>query len=117
RQPVGFGRSIATFIPLVNEKKSNFGAGWTLNGLSRLHFAPSTSYVLLTDGRGEAFKFNAHIGNPILDRAVKFKSFGDKKFSNDIRVSSQNGITYVADCNLNQIFQIDSSGNSTVLAG
>lgn len=44
------GSSIGTVL-VKNEQKSPFGAGWTLDGLSRLHFAPDGN-VILSEGDG-----------------------------------------------------------------
>src|SRR5690606_20696317 len=116
-EPVNFSISEIEYVQFVNDKKSAFGAGWTLNGLSRLHFNPSSTYIMLTDGRGGAFKYNGFSGNPPTLAAKKFKKLENKNFSNDIRVSAQNGMVYVADCGMNQVYQVDSLGNSSVLAG
>src|SRR5690606_7162547 len=50
-------------------------------------------------------------------KAQRLKSLGNKSFSDEIRLSAQNGTVYVADCHANQIFQIDQNGRTTVLAG
>lgn len=117
REPVDFSIFENEYVTFINEKKSAFGSGWTLNGLSRLHFNPSSTYIMLTDGRGGAFKYNGFSGNPPTSFAKKFKELENKKFSNEIRVSAQNGMVYIADCSMNQVYQVDSLGNSSVLAG
>ena len=53
---VSFTSPITGKVAVVNERDSSFGAGWTMEGLERIHLQRDGS-VLLTDGTGSALPF------------------------------------------------------------
>jgi hypothetical protein len=54
------GTSASDTVLVNNEVASDFGAGWTLDGLARLHVQPST--VILTEGDGTTKRFDGGLG-------------------------------------------------------
>ena len=56
-EPVPFRTVIEGRLPVLNRRKSPFGAGWGLSGLSQLHFDPD-GYILAEDGNGTATVFS-----------------------------------------------------------
>lgn len=44
-------------VPVVNQRSSPFGAGWSLAGLKRLYFDSLTESILLVDGNGDSIPF------------------------------------------------------------
>lgn len=52
-------------VLIVNEINSEFGAGWTLAGLQRVHFAPDSAIVIMEgDGSIAHFPLDSCVGGP-----------------------------------------------------
>ncbi len=54
---VSFTAPITGKVPVVNERESAFGAGWSMEGLERI-YEQRDGTLLLTDGTGSAFSFS-----------------------------------------------------------
>ncbi|MFH1492917.1 MAG: FG-GAP-like repeat-containing protein [Candidatus Omnitrophota bacterium] len=67
-EPVPLSEEVKEKLIVNNQQNSPFGAGWSLQGLQRLHFDADGS-ILLTEGNGSSMVFNFQ-QSPILDLAV-----------------------------------------------
>ncbi len=114
-EPVKFSRTITSFVQYINDRNSAFGAGWTLNQLSRLHLGP-TEKLLYTDGRGAALEYT-RMGSGFGSRSQALKTQNQKAFSNELMFSSEKSGSYIADCASNQIYQMNAGFGAVALAG
>ena len=113
-EPVEFSLEESVNIPIINERKSGFGVGWTLNGLSELR-ENSEGDVLITDGVGGADTYYPVVNAPTNSntRAMS-RSVNDLR---DLKLHYQRGHVYASSCSSNQVFRINSNGSFQLFAG
>ncbi|MFH1202581.1 MAG: RHS repeat-associated core domain-containing protein [Candidatus Omnitrophota bacterium] len=58
-EPVPMTRNVNGYLTINSQQDSPFGAGWSIEGLQRLHFSPDGA-ILLTEGDGSAIIIRQH---------------------------------------------------------
>ena len=113
-EPVEFSLEESVNIPIINERKSGFGVGWTLNGLSELR-ENSEGDVLITDGVGGADTYYPVVNAPTNSNTrTMSRSVNDLR---DLKLHYQRGHVYASSCSSNQVFRINSNGSFQLFAG
>ena len=122
RVPLDFRADLKNRVALLNHRQSPFGAGWTLNGLERLHFSPNSVIVwengkraaaaqfvpITTSGTGKYSKIN-------LQQQLAKKGITSE--AGIVNLVARFGYIYAADCVGNMVYRIDATGNVEVIAG
>ncbi len=123
-KPVSYSREVSGRYAVVNHIASPFGSGWTIQGLSRLHFDPNDpggniSTVMLDEGSGNFRVYTLVENTPITSEAVYTSQAGD--FSTLMRHSDgsytrkmhKGGMVYNYNHQGLLTSKVDSNGNTT----